>query len=219
MNTIAKTNALFGTIRFAQNNHGEYMPLESDIFKLVNNKSIESNRVITLNEVLTIVNESDLTDLEQILFKDWIFNKAIKSLNGKAFEESYVYDDMIDVLMTIKQDDFAVIDMHPFSCNKMYKDNKRTNAYNNWWNDFPTKALNKFSHIDFYKPICAIYYYDHLESFDTHNFDKALTDRIASYFAIDDHSIRSMYCKTNKLVDSYQDGKIYIYLCNIKAGE
>lgn len=221
INTVIKTNALFNcAIRFKKDKNGKYAPLKQDFVSLLEHKTIESDEIINKYEMLDIINNSKYyNNDEKTLIKDWIFNRALKSLNNESINISYVYDNLSDILLTLDNNDFAVANIHPFSVNRMYYNNKRTDAYNKWWDSFPIQILDKFKDVDFNKPICAIYYYDHLERFDTHNFNKALTDRIASYFAIDDHCIRSMYCKTNKLVNKYEDGKIYIYICNIKAEE
>ena len=115
---------------------------------------------------------------------------------------------------------FSVINYHPFTCNCIEQQHMlsrkyyETEAYKKWKSNFPKHELKIDSNIDFTKPVYLWMYFDHLDKFDVSNFSKATIDMIASIYKVDDKLIQIMACATNSYVDSYKDGKMYIFLRN-----
>ena len=158
--------------------------------------------------------ESSNNDLE--LFEDWIYINYDKINNIK---KDLSFKNEAEVLANVTLEDFAEINIHPFSCNSMYEshNNKfaRTNKYNAWWENFPTEALNKFQHVDFNKPIFVWYYFRHLDSYDTENLLKPTSDRICDYFATTDTNFKHFKIDSDP-VTNWNDGKIYVFICNVE---
>jgi hypothetical protein len=117
---------------------------------------------------------------------------------------------------------FIEIDKHGFSNNKMYKAKgnvfKRTKEYNIYENTFPKYKLRNPSfidHIDTTKPMAMELKFDHMDGFDVHNFIKPTIDIVSRTINCDDILFSKVICTTESIVDSWDDGKIYIKIYNI----
>ena len=99
----------------------------------------------------------------------------------------------------------------------MYKDNKRTDSYNRWINNFPNYILkNNFKDIDLNKPTKLWLKFDCLQKFDVDGMIKSIQDQIVR--ALDfknDNNIELGSVERNKIVNSYSEGKIYVLIKNI----
>lgn len=113
--------------------------------------------------------------------------------------------------------DFIEIPIHGFTVNCMYKDNKRTDSYNRWINNFPNYILkNNFKDIDLNKPTKLWLKFDCLQKFDVDGMIKSIQDQIVR--ALDfknDNNIELGSVERNKIVNSYSEGKIYVLIKNI----
>ena len=113
--------------------------------------------------------------------------------------------------------DFVEIPIHGFTVNCMYKDNKRTDSYNRWINNFPNYILkNNFKDIDLNKPTKLWLKFDCLQKFDVDGMIKSIQDQIVR--ALDfknDNNIELGSVERNKIVNSYSEGKIYVLIKNI----
>lgn len=223
-NIKIKTHVIFGNVRFSRDVDEYYKPITEDIVKILkldkNKISFKSSHLLENKELLELINNSSIEHLE--LFKSWIFNRALNALNKDIINRNYTYENVRDVILSITDDDFIEIPIHPISNNEMYTANKdkvtTSDKYREWRKLFPYELLKPFKNIDFRRPIMAIYQYDQLESYDTENFNKATSDAICSFFATNDHQIRFICSECHNIVDNRKDGKIRIFLCNIKAG-
>jgi|688.fasta_scaffold253774_2 prophage antirepressor-like protein len=125
-------------------------------------------------------------------------------------------------------DEYTVFDIHPFSENSMYKAVNdyesgeprlvRTDAYKRWLDNFPiNQAIDKEDlSVDWTKPIKMFIKVDCLDKFDSSNFIKATNDMIMNRIYLEDDSIvKDTIISTNKIVDTYSEGKIYVYIQNI----
>jgi len=125
-------------------------------------------------------------------------------------------------------EDYMVFDIHPMSENYMYQAVNsfqtgeaimvRTNTYKNWLDRFPVEqAINKDElDIDWTKPIKMFIKVDCLAKFDSSNFIKATNDMILNRIYLEDDSIaKDTIISTNKIVDEYSKGKIYVYIQNL----
>jgi len=125
-------------------------------------------------------------------------------------------------------EEYMIFDIHPFSENSMYEattnDNTgkpilvRTYAYKKWLDEFPRlQAIDKNElNINWNKPIKMFIKVDCLDKFDSSNFIKAINDMIVNRIYLEDDSIvKDTIISTNKIVSSYNNGKIYVYIQNI----
>lgn len=113
-----------------------------------------------------------------------------------------------------------------FSINYMYtyENNKckRTRAYNNWINNFPTDKIMLpieyflYQDIDFTKPIVIhIKYVAKLES-DIENFNKSFIDMIFNRILnIDDNIVQKVISERIGVCETYEDGQISFAIGNI----
>lgn len=123
-------------------------------------------------------------------------------------------------------DDYFVLDYHPFSVNYQFEavksfDNKPfvadTSAYSKWKRNFPSFSIpnKKELNVDFNKPVKVYLMFDHLDKFDVTNFEKSFIDELFLHFQEDDKVVYASNSKTNRYVDTYDEGKIYYYLENL----
>lgn len=215
-------HALFGAVRFYKDSDGAYKPLTKDILSILKLKNYKDDlsHLLDNKKLLKLINEANVS-YEPIL-KDWLFNQGLNLFNDTP-KLNYIYKNIYDVALSITEDDFIEIPIHPISNNEMYTYNNQkkrvtSDFYRNWKDNFPYDLLKSFKNIDFNRPIFAIYQYDQLESYDTENFNKATSDAIAHYFITDDHQIRYTYSECRNIVKKRSDGKIRIFLCNVEAG-
>lgn len=239
MTIVKKKHMLFGTVRFDQG-----YPFLEDVAKALNYRDdsyksyIGDNVIVKNNHIL--VNDEGIDALivhsnikTPIVFSQWMFEFILPSLRREEVMEhpkvnketvkeqslaKKLNDSFAKHVMSI--DGWITIPVHGFSNNHMYSYTENGNivkskAYCVWRHKFPTQYLDKLSHIDFTKPIQAYYIFDHKEEFDTPNFNKSIADVIADYFGVDDHQIVNEICLQGKIVDTYDEGKIHIFLYNI----
>ncbi|URZ06792.1 Rha family transcriptional regulator [Clostridium felsineum] len=128
----------------------------------------------------------------------------------------------------IKLDDYIEIHKHPFAKNYMYeaKNNSmyKTYAYKNWINAFPNGEIANMEYwenkgVDFDLPI-KVYWrfvtYNGRE-FDTDGLIKAVQDQIFNrIMQIDDSCIDEYDVKIIGRCNSYEYGKIYYYIENVR---
>lgn len=236
---IKKKHILFGTVRF----YNGYAFLQ-DIARALNYRDsneyydlIEPNaffegkyHLIDDEGIKILIANSNIK--VPIVFSQWIFSFCLPSIrkdspiisNNKITTDDNVNinkqlnDSFMKHIQSIKN--WITIPIHGFSNNYMYSYTKdgnivKSKAYYRWRKNFPVEHLNKLSHIDFNKPIQAYYIFDQKEEFDTPNFNKSITDTIVDYFNVDDHNIVNEICIRGKIVDTYDEGKIHIFLYNI----
>lgn len=109
-------------------------------------------------------------------------------------------------------DEYNVINIHPFTCNK--RNYWNSPIYQDWKNKFPKQDVKTSKKIDFTKPVNIWLKFDHLDKFDVTNLSKTAIDLIIAVYKVkdrkaDDKLIQLRNCSTNKIVDNYEDGKIY----------
>lgn len=191
--------------------------MANDIIEITGNttkKQYSDSSLLEKRDLYSLV-ESSNTDLS--MFKDWIYNNYDK-LNG-ADKNTLSFKNEVEILSTVTIDDFAVIDIHPFSCNGMYEARKnkiiRTDKYDNWWDNFPTEELIKFKDVDFNKPIFVWYHFKCLPSYDIENLLKPTSDKLCDFLAATDENFK-FFRVDGEYVDKYNDGKIYIFICNVE---
>lgn len=215
-NIITKNHCLYGQVRFILDSDDKYKPIAKDILPITgNNTNINygDNSLLERRELYSLI-ESSTNDLE--LFEDWLY---INYDNINHIKNNISFKNEAEILANVTLDDFAEINIHPFSCNSMYDsvNNKflRSNKYNAWWECFPTDSLKKFIDVDFNKPVFVWYYFKHLDSFDTENLLKPTSDRICDYFATTDTNFKHFKIDSDP-VEHYSEGKIYVFICNVE---
>ena len=115
--------------------------------------------------------------------------KTISDLNttlGQAKEYCDELEEYCEELYPSSKD-FSSLNYHPFSVNSMYvlgiKGKKRSNAYNNWINNFPDAKWDRLEADKYY----AIYMQvECLQEFDTDNLSKSFVDQIVRDTGCDD---------------------------------
>jgi prophage antirepressor-like protein len=125
-------------------------------------------------------------------------------------------------------EDYMVINKHGMSNNYMTItkfDNRfgkeitvNTDTYKNWINTFPSyELIDKYDlDIDWDKPIIVFFKFDCIEDIDVQNLAKSAIDQIITRcYGEDDNIVRKVIVERNKVVDSYEDGKIYVCIQNI----
>lgn len=218
MNVTTKTHALYGNVRFIKDYDGIYKPIAGDILNITGNNTIEkyNNESLLEKRELHRLMESNTDNID--LFKEWV-NNNYDRLNNISNNRALIFKNESEILNTITLDDFAIIDIHPFSCNQMYCANRnkieRTNQYDNWWRNFPVENLIKFKDINFNKPVFIWYYFLHLKSYDTENLLKPTSDKLCDFLATDDKYFKHFRID-GEYVNRYNEGKIYIFICNIE---
>ena len=237
---ITKKHDLFGEIRFINGK-----PYLTDILKSLNYKDddclslVEKNVSLLENGIYVIddigikklINNSNIK--VPILFKQWLFDFILPSVRrcstyeiipvkkkGLEFRTHKLNKLFSKYLDNIKDDEWITVPVHGFSNNRMYSFTEdghvvKSDAYKIWRKKFPYHYLDKLSHLDFSKPIQACYVFDKKEEFDTPNLSKSLSDVITNYFGVDDHQIVNQISIQGEIVNSYEEGKIHIYMYNI----
>ena len=217
MNIITKNHILYGSVRFMKDYDGIFKPLAGDVLDITGNNTIEKyNRdsLLEKREFFRLINAcKDNIDL----FKDWLNNNYYR-LN-KDNKSVTTFKNESEILNIITLDDYVELDIHPFSCNNMYEANKNkletTSRYNSWWNNVPTDNLIRFKDVDFNRPVFVAYHFKYLPSYDIENLLKATSDKICDFLATDDSNFNSFRI-TGEHVKKYNDGKIYVFICNIE---
>lgn len=156
---------------------------------------------------------------QTIRYKD----EAIKDLK-ETIEEHKIEIEKLDPPL----EDYMCFNIHPISENYMYipvnhcKTNElimaRSRVYNDWIQNFPrSEAWDKEKlNIEWDQPVKVFIKVDCLERFDVTNFIKAINDMVITrIYDEDDKIVATTKIERNKIVNSYDDGKIYICIRNI----
>lgn len=216
MNKIyTKHHALYGQVQFILDYDNKYKPLAKDVFNVINNTAIEytNSTLLEKRDVYNLIESNN----DSSMFAEWICDiyDKLNTSNKTALS----FKDEAEILNTVTIDDFAIIDIHPFSCNNMYeaKHDKtvRTTKYNNWWDNFPTHELIKFKDVDFNKPVFVWYHFKCIDSYDIENLLKPTSDKVCDFLATTDKNFK-FFRVDGEYVDKYNDGKIYIFICNVE---
>jgi len=164
----------------------------------------------------------DISLLQNIVLKDKAYyqnkrNGGIKSSKTKTINK-----------LNPPIEDYMIFYVHPFSENNMYEATTsddtgkpilvRTEIYKKWLEQFPKyQAIDKTElNIRWDKPIKMFIKVDCLDKFDSSNFIKATNDMIINRIYLEDDSIvKDTIISTNKIVNNYDDGKVYVYIQNI----
>ena len=217
INTITKTHALYGAVRFILDYDNNYKPIASDVVNITGNNTSVTYNSDSLLERRELYNLIESSDKNLVFFDDWMYSNY-DSIN-QTTHNSMLFRNEAEILANITLEDFACIDIHPFSCNSMYEARRnkleRTNSYNAWCNNFPADELIKFRDVDFNKPVFVWYHFEYLKSYDIENLLKATSDKVCDYLATDDKNFNSFKI-TGKQVNKYNEGKIYVFMCNIE---
>lgn len=121
----------------------------------------------------------------------------------------------------IPTEELFFIPIHGFSCNYMYKDNKRTSAYNKWIAEFPKdiiyKELLEDMGVDFTKEIEVNLAYKCKGEFDIENFNKATIDMLFNrILGVDDKVVTKINAIKWEECSSYSEGCICVNIRNRK---
>lgn len=176
---------------------------------------LRGSELMALQELLTDI-KSDTLELSNRV-NGGKKSGLTKRLNAatEQLEEYYEYIDKI----VPSAEEYHCLYLHGFSVNSQYTPNidrfgnlklKRTASYNQWLNKFKTE-MDKLGSLDinFDNEVDVYLYFDHMERFDCHNFQKSIFDALSKHFDVDDSCFHLKLCDTNEYVDSYEDGKIY----------
>ena len=125
-------------------------------------------------------------------------------------------------------DRYAVINCHGMSENYLYEaiidENTlqqkmvKTEAYKIWINKFPADDLKcKYDmDVDWDKPIVVYLKFDCMEKFDVQNLSKSAIDQIITRcYGENDNIVAKIVSERNSFVNSYEDGKIYVFVKNV----
>ena len=163
------------------------------------------------------------------------YDRKKSSSENKSYGQRIRYKDEIIKEQQNKLDfldpnieEFMIIDKHGMSNNNLYEKIKdkytneyktvRTNTYNNWIKSFPSKQLKpkELLNIDWNKPIIVFLKFDCLESIDVQNLAKSILDQVITReYGEDDNIVEKVIVERNKVVESYNNGKIYICIQNL----
>lgn len=118
--------------------------------------------------------------------------------------------------------EWITVDFAPFSLNCMYKDGRRTSAYN-WWikyfprHQIPTREYFESKGIVFNpKSVIVELNFIHPERFDTDNLVKATIDMIFNRcLGVDDKVVAKVIPQTIGTCDSLEEGKIIFTMYNV----
>jgi len=171
-------------------------------------------------------------------------NGGIKSSKTKEIDKRGKIIDEMDEIIKEQQniistlnpslDEYTCLSIHPISENYMYETIKndyigkdiivKTNIYKNWINNFPSYQLisKEELDIDWEIPIVVFLKFDCLERFDVQNFTKSILDQVITRnYGEDDKIVDKVIVERNKIVNYYNEGKIYICIRNVdyKGGE
>src|SRR5699024_7574155 len=120
-------------------------------------------------------------------------------------------------------EDYHVINVHALSENSMYESvnsykgkayTTKSDVFKTWKDRFPHFSMptKKELGVDTSKEMAIYLAYDHLDKFDVANLHKAVIDRIAKHYNFDDVLIKEIRHKSNKIVRSYDEGKVHFLL-------
>jgi len=239
---IIDKEKLFGKRRikntFANSEIHEIEKLYDDFIEYVSNEYNAKEKINMLQSVF-----NGLGELSLRLSHDAVKNVGkcydISLLQNKVLKDKAYYQNKRNGGIKSSQtktinklnppiEDYMCFDIHPFSENSMYEATTndytgepilvRTYAYKKWLDKFPKyHAIDKDNlNIRWDKPIKMFIKVDCLDKFDSSNFIKAINDMIINRVYLEDDSIvKDTIISTNKYIDKYEDGKIYVCIQNI----
>ena len=239
---VIDNEKLFGKRRvkntFAKADPHEIEKLYDDCINYINDQYSTKDKITMLQSIYNGLSESNLR-----LSQDAVRNVGkcydVSLLQHRVLQDKAKYQNKRNggikssKTKTINKlnpplEDYMVFDIHPMSENYMYQAVNsfqtgeaimvRTSTYKNWLDRFPVEqAINKDElDIDWTKPIKMFIKVDCLAKFDSSNFIKATNDMILNRIYLEDDSIaKDTIISTNKIVDDYSKGKIYVYIQNL----
>jgi len=154
-----------------------------------------------------------------------------KSYGQRLRHKDGIIKEQQNIISTLNPplEDYMVLDAHGLSENYMYEtvENEMTGknitvksyAYKNWIKKFPSFQLKDKEelNIDWDRPITVFLKFDCMNKFDVQNFSKSAIDQIITRdFGEDDNIIDKVIVERNKTVDSFDEGRIYVYIQNVE---
>lgn len=203
-------------------------------------KRIEYNRVVDgLTQNRNSVNPNDKMYMPKTsIYSYYIqeFTKKKGSSENKSYGQRLRHKDGIikeqqNIISTLNPplEDYMVLDSHGLSENYMYEtvENEMTGknitvksyVYKNWIKKFPSFQLKDKEelNVDWDRPITVFLKFDCMDKFDVQNFAKAAIDQIITRdFGEDDNIIDKVIVERNKSVESFDEGRIYVYIQNVE---
>lgn len=203
------------------------------------NKRIEYNRLVSgLTKNRNNLNPSDKMYMPKTTTYSYYiqeYDRKKSSSENKSYGQKIRYKDEIIKEQQNKLDfldpdieEFMIIDKHGMSNNNLYEKivdkhtndyrTVRTNTYNTWIKSFPSEQLKdkKLLNVDWNKPLIVFLKFDCLESIDVQNLAKSILDQVITReYGEDDNIVEKVIVERNKVVESYGEGKIYIYIQNL----
>ena len=173
-------------------------------------KTKKINQLLEENQTLSLSNNELASKTEQ--------------LESELIEASN-YINYIDP----RPEDYECLHMHGLSVNRMYEVDvtscgtvrddfggkpklKRTKTYNIFSDEFRSKIRSIKPHLDKDKEYDIFLYFDHKKEYDCHNFHKSFFDALSKCCGVNDRNFHLMRCDTNRIVDTYKEGKIYFHI-------
>ena len=178
----------------------------------------ELNKGYAFNAVVSEIIENLLKQLKTS-------NNISSSIKIKNLKNAIEKKDNAIALLNPPMEKFLNLEFYGFSFNDMYRyyeDNKvrRTVEYNNWMFDFPyDKVVESFSDVDLTKPAALFVKYEAPASNDIDNFVKSTQDAVAGALGCSDNKIYKINAERIGYCDRLEDGKILVYLRNLKEEE
>jgi len=163
------------------------------------------------------------------------FTKKKGSSENKSYGQRLRHKDGIikeqqNIISTLNPplEDYMVLDAHGLSENYMYEtvENEMTGknitvksyVYKNWIKKFPSFQLKDKEelNVDWDRPITVFLKFDCMDKFDVQNFSKSAIDQVITRdFGEDDNIIDKVIVERNKSVESFDEGRIYVYIQNV----
>jgi len=154
-----------------------------------------------------------------------------KSYGQRLRHKDGIIKEQQNIISTLNPplEDYMVLDSHGLSENYMYEtiENEMTGknitvksyVYKNWIKKFPSWQLRDKEelNVDWDRPITVFLKFDCMDKFDVQNFAKAAIDQIITRdFGEDDNIIDKVIVERNKSVESFDEGRIYVYIQNVE---
>lgn len=173
-------------------------------------KTKKINQLLEENQTLLLSNNELVTEKEQL---------------ENTLEEANNYINYIEP----RPEDYKCLNIHGLSVNNMYEADvtpygtvrnnfggkpklKRTKTYNIFSDEFRSKIRSIKPHLDKDKEYDIFLYFDHKKEYDCHNFHKSFFDALSKCCGVNDRNFHLMRCDTNRIVDTYKEGKIYFHI-------
>ena len=202
-------------------------------------KRIEYNRVVDgLTQNRNSVSPNDKMYMPKTsIYSYYIqeFTKKKGSSENKSYGQRLRHKDGIikeqqNIISTLNPplEDYMVLDAHGLSENYMNEtvENEMTGknitvksyVYKNWIKKFPSFQLKDKEelNVDWDRPITVFLKFDCMDKFDVQNFSKSAIDQVITRdFGEDDNIIDKVIVERNKSVESFDEGRIYVYIQNV----